>query len=62
MFFMDGSYTCAGLVAEALKRMGASFGMNAARVTPAQLAVLFDAPPPPDDAPAVTRALSPRRR
>lgn len=48
MFFMDGSYTCSGLVAAAMERTGAKFGMNAARVTPAQLAVFFGAPPPPD--------------
>jgi uncharacterized protein YycO len=47
MFFMDGSYTCSGLVAEALKRMGARFEINSAKVTPAQLAVVFGAPPPP---------------
>jgi hypothetical protein len=51
LFFMDGSFTCSGLVAEALERMGAMFGMNAARVTPAQLAVFFGAPPPADPAP-----------
>jgi hypothetical protein len=54
MFFMDGSFTCSGLVAEALERMGARFGMNAARVTPAQLAVFFGAPPPPDDPPRLS--------
>lgn len=47
MFFMDGSFTCSGLVAAALERMGARFEVNAARVTPAQLAVMFGAPPPP---------------
>jgi hypothetical protein len=55
LFFMDGSFTCSGLVAAALERMGAMFGMNAARVTPAQLAVFFGAPPPPDGAPPATR-------
>lgn len=48
MFFMDGSFTCSGLVAAALERMGARFEVNAAKVTPAQLAVMFTAPPPPD--------------
>jgi hypothetical protein len=64
MFFMDGSFTCSGLVAAALERMGARFGMNAARVTPAQLAVFFEAPPPPEEAPLVSRRQSgrPRRR
>ena len=46
LFFIDGSYTCSGLVAAALERMGATFGMNASRVTPAQLAVFFEAPLP----------------
>jgi uncharacterized protein YycO len=46
MFFMDGSFTCSGLVAASLERMGARFSMNAAKVTPAQLAVMFGAPPP----------------
>lgn len=46
MFFMDGSYTCSGLVAAALERMGARFEVNWAKVTPAQLAVVFGAPPP----------------
>ncbi|MBL8927658.1 MAG: hypothetical protein JNM77_15710 [Pseudonocardia sp.] len=54
LFFMDGSFTCSGLVAAALERMGARFGMNAARVTPAQLAVVFGAPGPPDDSPVAT--------
>lgn len=58
MFFMDGSHTCSGLVAAALERAGAKFGMNAARVTPAQLAVFFGAPPPPDDGQAATSAAS----
>ena len=48
MFFMDGSFTCSGLVAAALERMGARFDINAAKVTPAQLAVMFGAPEPPD--------------
>lgn len=52
MFFMDGSFTCSGLVAAALERMGANFDMNAARVTPAQLAVFFGAPLPADGPPA----------
>jgi len=47
MFFMDGSITCSGLVAAALERMGATFDVNVAKVTPAQLAVMFGAPPPP---------------
>ena len=47
MFFMDGSFTCSGLVAAALERMGATFDVNVAKVTPAQLAVMFGAPPPP---------------
>ena len=46
-FTMDGSHTCSGLVAEALKRMGARFDINAAKITPAQLAVIFKAPPSP---------------
>lgn len=54
LFFMDGSFTCSGLVAAALERMGATFGMNAARVTPAQLAVFFGAPPAPADEPGAT--------
>jgi hypothetical protein len=63
MFFMDGSFTCSGLVAAALERMGARFGMNAARVTPAQLAVFFGAPPPPADPPRLSpKSPGPRRR
>jgi hypothetical protein len=60
LFFMDGSHTCSGLVAAALERMGATFGTNAARVTPAQLAVFFSAPRPQDDLPGPT--VSPRSR
>ena len=62
MFFMDGSFTCSGLVAAALERMGARFGMKAARVTPAQLAVVFGAPPPPDDVAVATAARNGRPR
>lgn len=73
IFFLDGSYTCSGLVAAALERTSARFTTNAARVMPAQLAVWFGAPPPPPDPPrsfgAVGRALAavgrfalPRRR
>lgn len=50
MFFLDGSYTCSGLVASALERTTAIFDVNAARVMPAQLAVYFKAPLPPPDA------------
>lgn len=46
VFFVDGSYTCSGLVAEALERTSARFATNSARVMPAQLAIWFDAPPP----------------
>lgn len=49
LFFMDDTYTCSGLVAESLKRMGAEFAVNVAKVTPAQLAAAFGAPPPPPD-------------
>ena len=61
MLCRDGTYTCSGLVATALERTGATFGMHTALVTPAQLAVTFKAPPPPS---VPTRALPdrPRRR
>jgi hypothetical protein len=49
VFFMDGSYTCSGLVASALMRTPANLGTNPARVMPAQLAAYFRAPPPPPD-------------
>ena len=47
VFFLDGSYTCSGLVAAALERTSALFDMSATRVMPAQLAIFFGAPPPP---------------
>ena len=49
VFFMDGSYTCSGLVASALMRTPAKLGTNPARVMPAQLAAYFRAPLPPPD-------------
>lgn len=49
LFFMDGSFTCSGLVARSLERMGATFDIDPARVTPAQLALFFQAPPPPEN-------------
>ncbi len=58
VFFLDGSYTCSGLVAAALERTSAHFTTNAARVMPAQLAIWLGAPPPPPDPPrALGRAL-----
>jgi hypothetical protein len=45
-FFMDGSYTCSGLVARCLLAVGAVFDQDAVKVTPAQLAVSFRAPRP----------------
>jgi hypothetical protein len=58
MFFLDGSFTCSGLVAASLERTGAMFGMNSARMMPAQLAVFFGAPTPPAAPPKPRRALS----
>jgi hypothetical protein len=57
VFFLDGSYTCSGLVASALMRTPAKLGTNPARVMPAQLAAYFQAPLPPPDplAPSRTR-------
>lgn len=48
VFFLDGSYTCSGLVAAALERTSATFDVNAARIMPAQLAAFFEASPPPE--------------
>ncbi len=62
VFFLDGSFTCSGLVAEALVRTGAQFDMSSARVMPAQLAVFFNAPPPPPDPPPSERRRRRRRR
>jgi hypothetical protein len=62
LFLMDGSFTCSGLVARSLEPMGAIFGMNAARVTPAQLAISFGAPPPPEDPPSPRTGLLTLRR
>jgi hypothetical protein len=62
VFFLDGSFTCSGLVAEALVRTGAQFDMSSARVMPAQLAVFFNAPPPPPDPPRPERGSLRRRR
>jgi hypothetical protein len=57
IFFLDGSYTCSGLVAAALERTSTRFTTNAARVMPAQLAEMFGAPvPPPDPRGAAGRA------
>jgi hypothetical protein len=47
IFFTDGAHTCSGLVARAMLAVGAVFVDDAAKVTPAQLAIHFDAPPPP---------------
>ncbi|SDG82111.1 hypothetical protein [Pseudonocardia oroxyli] len=47
-FFLDGSFTCSGLVAEGLERTGALFGTSSARIMPAQLAAFFGAPLPPE--------------
>jgi len=65
VFFLDGSFTCSGLVAEALVRTGAQFDMSSARMMPAQLAVFFNAPPPPPGPPRPVRRwprLRPGRR
>lgn len=64
-FFLDGSFTCSGLVAAALERTSVIFATNAARVMPAQLAIYFKAPPPPPVPQRATRgplALFRRRR
>jgi hypothetical protein len=45
-FFMDGSYTCSGLVARCLLAIGATFEQDVVKVTPAQLASSFRAPMP----------------
>ena len=45
-FFMDGSYTCSGLVARCLLAIGAIFNQDVVKVTPAQLAISFRAPVP----------------
>ncbi len=45
-FFMDGSYTCSGLVARCLLAIGAIFHQDVVKVTPAQLAISFQAPVP----------------
>lgn len=55
-FFIDGSFTCSGLVAAALEKTSVTFATNAARVMPAQLAIYFKAPPPLPDPPRPTRA------
>jgi hypothetical protein len=47
IFFIDGEYTCSGLVARAMLAIGAVFSVDAAKVTPAQLAIYFRAQPPP---------------
>jgi hypothetical protein len=52
-FFMDGSYTCSGLVARCLLAIGAIFNQDVVKVTPAQLAISFRAPVP---APRVSAA------
>ncbi|TCK25216.1 hypothetical protein [Pseudonocardia endophytica] len=45
-----GTHTCSGLVAHALLAAGAVYDVDAALVTPAQLAIHFGAPqPPPED-------------
>lgn len=51
VFFLDGSYTCSGLVAAALERTASRLPTASARMMPAQLAILFGAPPPPPDPP-----------
>jgi len=45
-FFMDGTYTCSGLVARCLLAIGAIFNQDVVKVTPAQLAISFRAPVP----------------
>jgi hypothetical protein len=49
IFFIDGAYTCSGLVARAMLTVGALFSVDATRVTPAQLAIYFSAPPPREE-------------
>ena len=55
VFFTDGAYTCSGLVARSLLAAGAVFAHDEARVTPAQLAIYFQAPPPPPEPPRPRR-------
>ncbi len=52
IFFIDGAYTCSGLVARAMLAVGAVFSVDAAKVTPAQLAIYFNAPPPRAEPPS----------
>jgi hypothetical protein len=49
IFFTDGAFTCSGLVARAMLTIGAVFSVDATRVTPAQLAIYFNAPRPPEE-------------
>jgi hypothetical protein len=49
IFFTDGAFTCSGLVARAMLAIGAVFSVDATRVTPAQLAIYFNAPRPREE-------------
>jgi len=49
IFFTDGAFTCSGLVARAMLTIGAVFSVDATRVTPAQLAIYFNAPRPREE-------------
>jgi len=65
IFFTDGAFTCSGLVARAMLAIGAVFSVDATRVTPAQLAIYFNAPRPLEEPrrrrPGLRSRLTPRR-
>ena len=44
-FFIDGEFTCSGLVARAMERTGAIFNRDPVHITPADLAKYYNADP-----------------
>jgi hypothetical protein len=56
---VPGTHTCSGLVADALLAVGAIYDVDASLVTPAQLALHFGAPEPPEEPSRRPRHLTP---